>query len=127
MTSQRDFFDGSQYENLDIEGEEDDEGREDGEGLDVNEEKANDYDPKTKRTKAFLKGELGIIIDHMDANLETLTGHCKGHEYKRQRDSAWKQLVDDINRWNVQNSTGIIRSRTSIRDKINNLKSRSKN
>ena len=126
MASQRDLFDGSQYENLNVDGEEGDETREDGEGLDQNEQEANDYDPKTKRTKAFLKGELGIIIDHMDTNLETLTGHCKGHEYKRLRDTAWRQLVQDINRWNEQNGTGVIRSRTSVRDKINNLKSRSK-
>ena len=126
MSSQRDIFqDNSQqgYENLNDgelgEREEEEEGTE-------QERTANDYDPKTKKTKAFQAGELAIIVDHMEENLNVLTGFCRDHEYKRLRNNAWKQLVDEINGWNDQQGTGIIRSWTSVRDKVNNLKSRSK-
>ena len=126
MASQRDLFeDQSQqgFENLNGEEVED---REEGEEGLVQEREANDYDPKTKKTKAFQAGELAIIVDHMDENLQILTGFCRDHEYKRKRNNAWRQLVNEINAWNDQNATGIVRSCNSVRDKVNNLKSRSK-
>ena len=109
MNSQRGLFgDQSQQEFEVLDGDETEARDEGQEGVWTGRE-ANDYDPKTKSTKAFKEGELAIIIDHMDENLEKLTGHCREHEYKRIRTSAWAQLVADINRWNDQNGTGVIR------------------
>ena len=114
MNSQRDLFgDQSQQEFEILDGDET-EARDEGQEGVVTGREANDYDPKTKVMKAFKEGELAIIIDHMDENLEKLTGHCRDHEYKRIRNNAWAQLVADINRWNDQNGTGVIRSHTSV-------------
>ena len=126
MNSQRDLFGDESVVEFELLNGGDGEDKGEEESGSTQEVQANDYDPKTKSTKAFKSGELAIIIDHMEENLEVLTGFCKDHEYKRVRNNAWAQLVHDINHWNQQNGTGVIRSRTSIRDKINNLKSRSK-
>ena len=126
MSSQRDIFASeSQQDNENLLGEDIEDGG--GEEEDTGEElQANDFDPKTKTTKAFKDGELAILVDHMEDKLQLLTGFCRDHEYKRVRNNAWAQLVREINTWNEQNGTGIVRSLTSLRDKINNLKSRSK-
>ena len=115
MASQRDLFeDESQngYEEGEVDVDEPDEPQY--EENDAEEAQPNDYDPKTKKTKKFKDGELAIIVDHMEENLETLTGHCRDHEYKRIRNNAWRNMVDDINRWNEQNGTGIIRGYISV-------------
>ena len=80
----------------------------------IEEREVNDYDPKTKKMKAFQAGELAIIVDHMEENLQILTGFCRDHEYKRKRSNAWRQLVDEINNWNDQNQIGIVRSHNSV-------------
>ena len=45
-------------------------------------EEANDHDPKTERTVKFKQRELGVLINHLDKNLENLTGHIKTNEYR---------------------------------------------
>ena len=125
MSSQRDIFvSESQQDDENLVGEELEDGG--GEEEDTGEEvQANDFDPKTKTMKAFKGGELAILVDHMEDKLQLLTGFCRDHEYKRVRNNAWAQLVKEINTWNEQNGTGIVRSWTSVQDKLNNLKSRS--
>ena len=128
MASQRDLFDVSQNDEGDEAlGEAD--LPEECEG-DVEEdfgaEQANDYDPKTKRTVKFQDAELGILIDHLDRNLQNLMGHIKNNEYRRGRRQAWRNLVDAINNWNAANGTGVIRSAKSIKTRLDNLKYRSK-
>ena len=126
MASQKDMFDENSQAN-DAEGEpEGPEGARGGVYENFGEEEANDYDPKTKRTVKFKEGELGIVIDHLENNLQNLTGHIKSNEYRRGRRAAWKRLVTDVNRWNSDNKTGVIRSGASIKTKIDNLKYRSK-
>ena len=53
-----------------------------GEDEDYGKQEANDYNPKTKRTIKFQPGELGVIIDHLEKNLQNLTGHIKSNEYR---------------------------------------------
>ena len=89
------------------------------------EEVANDFDPKTKRTVKFKEGELGILVDHLESNLENLTCHIKTNEYRRGRREAWRSLVAAINGWNQSQNMGIIRSAASIKTKLDNLKYRS--
>ena len=83
MASQKDMFnDNSQAAGADGEAEMPEGGRgEDEENYGA--EKANNYDSKTKRTIKFQPGELGVIIDHLDKNLQKLTGHIKSNEYRR--------------------------------------------
>ena len=118
MASQKDLFEDNSQAN---EAEGEPEGPE-GARVDVEEnfgeEEANDYDPKTKRTVKFQQGELGVIISHLENNLENLTGHIKTNEYRRGQRQAWKRLVNDVNRWNSDNGTGVIRSVASIKTKI---------
>ena len=119
MSSQHDLFeDQSQqgYENLNVE-----------DGVDRDEEEederaANDYGRKTKKMNAFQAGELAIIVDHMDENLQILTGFCRDHECKRMRNNIWKQLVNKINAWNDQNGTRLVHSCSSVLDKVSNMK-----
>ena len=96
------------------------------EGVVVGNRRANDFDKKTKRTIAWQEGELSIIIDHLDDSLDLLFGHFKESEYRRMRVNAWRTLLNAVNNWNDQNSTGVVRSVLSIKKKIRNLKQRSK-
>ena len=114
MASQRDLLDDQSQQGFENLGGEEVEDREEGEDGAIEEREANDYNPKTKKTKAFQVGELAIIVDHMDENLQILTGFCRDHEYKRKRNNAWRQLVNEINSWNDQNQTGIVRSCNSV-------------
>ena len=129
MASQQDMF-GADSQNL--EGDEvhgDPELPQDGQvAVEENfgEERANDYDPKTKHTVKFKEGELDILVDHLKSNLENLTSHIKTNEYRRGRREAWTSLVNAINLWNETNGTGVIRSAPSIKTKMDNLKYRSK-
>ena len=128
MASQRDMFDeeSQNYEGDEAVGDAD----LPEEGPDVVEnfgaEEANDFDAKTKKTVKFKEGELSILIDHLDNNLDNLTGHIKNNEYHRGRRQAWRNLVDAINNWNQLNGTGLVRSAESIKTKMDNLKYRSK-
>ena len=127
MASQRDMFENSQQgegEEPHGEAEIPDEGA--GGEENYGEEEANDYDPRTKRTVKFKEGELSVLIDHLENNLQNLTGHIKTNEYRRGRREAWRNLVNSINRWNRDNGTGVIRSARSIKTKLDNLKYRSK-
>ena len=65
------------------------------------------------------------MTDHMDDHYELLVGHTKGHEYRRTRVKAWRNLLGAINHWNDLNGTRIIRSVKSIRTKMRNLRQRS--
>ena len=131
MASQNDLFDENlgNEENVDIDGDQQDAEDDDGnvvEGVLVGTRRPNDFDKKTRRTIAWQEGELGVIINHLDDNLELLFGHCKESEYRRSRVNAWKSLLNAINNWNDQNGTNVVRSVLSIRTKIRNLKQRSK-
>ena len=131
MTSQNDLFeeDLGNAEPVDIHGHQQDAEDDDGnvvEGVVVGTRRPNDFDRKTKRTITWQEGELGVIINHLDDKLDVLFGHCKESEYRRTRVNAWKNLLNAINNWNVQNGTNVVRSVLSIRTKIRNLKQRSK-
>ena len=83
MASQKDMFeDNSQANEADGEAAGPEGARADVEE-NFGEEEANDYDPKAKRTVKFQQGELGVIISHLETNLENLTGHIKNNEYRR--------------------------------------------
>ena len=125
MASQRDLFEDSQHaEGEEAHGEAEIPDEDQGAVGDENygEEEANDYDPRTKRTVKFKEGELSILIDHLESNLQNLTGHIKTNEYRCGRRDAWRNLVNSINRWNRDNGTGAIRSAKSIKTKLDNLK-----
>ena len=119
MASQNDLFDENlgNEEPVDIDGDdleaEDDEGNV-VEGVVVGTRRANDYDRKTKRTIAWQEGELSIIIDHMEDSLDVLFGHCKESDYRKTRVNAWKRLLNEINYWNDQHDTSVVRSVLSI-------------
>ena len=128
MASQRDLFD--EY-SQNVEGDEavgDAELPEEGQEVEENfgGDIANNYNPKTRRTVKFQDAELGILIDHLDTNLDNLVGHIKHNEYRRGQRQAWRNLVDAINNWNLTNSTGLIRSAKSIKTRMDNLKYRSR-
>ena len=130
MASQQDLFNESLANDkpVDIDGDGPDAEEEESnvvEGVVVGNRPANDFDRRTKRTIAWQEGELSIIIEQMDDNLDVLFGHCKESEYRRTRVNAWKGLLDAVNNWNDQNGTGVVRSVLSIRTKIRNLKQRS--
>ena len=126
MASQNDMFCETQEGEDDVEvvneGEEDGEDEENTvDGVLIQERPANDYNKKTKKTVAWQEGELSIMIDHMDDHYELLVGHTKGHEYRRTRVKAWRNLLGAINHWNELNGTRIIRSVKSIQTKMCNL------
>ena len=83
MASQRDLFDELSQN---VEGEEavgNAELPEEGQEVEENfgGDEANDYDPKTKHTVKFQDAELGILMYHLDLNLDNLVGHIKNNEY----------------------------------------------
>ena len=129
MAPQRDMFD-ENSQNLEGDEAVGDPEMPDGGQVEVEEnfgeEMVNDYDPKTKKTVMFKEGELSVLIDHLDNNLDNLIGHIKNNEYRKGRRAAWHNLVDAINIWNQANGTGLIRSAKSIKTKMDNLKYRSK-
>ena len=86
----------------------------------------NDYNPKTRKTVLWKDGETLLIVDAMEENLDLLIGHVKSHEYRRARRNKWQSLLAAVNGWNEDNETGVVRSVTSIRTQIHNLKTRSK-
>ena len=71
------------------------------------------------------RGELSVMIDHMDEHYEMLVGHTKEAEYRRARVKAWRNLLNGINHWNDLNNTGVVRSVKSIKIKMRNLRARS--
>ena len=130
MASQNDLFDNNSQVviNADAEGEGNDpEGGDEGMETLVNgAREANDYNCRTRQTVKWKEGEMSIIVDSMEENLELLAGHTKGNEYRRKRINAWKKLMNSIHLWNEQNQTGVVRSYQSTYNKLNNLKARSK-
>ena len=86
---------------------------------------ANDYNKEKKSTVYRKEGEIAIIVNAVEENLELLVGNIRGNEYRRKRIKAWKDLMNRIHLWNEQQGTGVVRSYASTYNKLNNLKARS--
>ena len=95
-------------------------------GVVIQAPKPNDYNPATKSTVRWQDGETVPILDALENSKDLLIGHVKDNEYRRIRLNTWAALLADVNQWNADNNTGVVRSVTSIRARIHNLKSRSK-
>ena len=78
-------------------------------------------DPNDPNSGWFKKGELAIILDHMEHSLQKLVGNGKSAQYKKDREKAWQKLLDEINALNESEKTGKRCNYMKIKKKIDNL------